>query len=115
MRYRWEYSSLSKEKMKEITDGQYTMMGDTVNLAARLESAAKQYGIFTMISHNTYDLVKDSFEVRQLDKILVVGKSQPVIIYEQIAQKGALPTNFHRLLPIYNEGLEYFYAKELKS
>jgi len=36
----------------------YTMMGDAVNLAARLESAAKQYGVFTMISHYTYDMVK---------------------------------------------------------
>jgi adenylate cyclase len=98
--------------MGSIIRKNYTMMGDAVNLAARLESAAKQYGIFTMISHNTYNLVKDSFEVRQLDKILVVGKSHPVIIYELIAQKGALPANFHKLLPIYNEGLEYFYAKE---
>ena len=58
----------------------YTMMGDHVNLAARLESAAKQYGIYTLISNFTYDMVKNDFETRQIDKIIVVGKSEPVTV-----------------------------------
>ena len=90
----------------------YTMMGDAVNLAARLESAAKQYGVYTMISENTYKLIKDAFAVRQLDKITVVGKSEPVVVYELLAKKEAISAEVEKLLAIFNEGLNYFYAKE---
>ncbi|MBD3420365.1 MAG: CHASE2 domain-containing protein [Chitinivibrionales bacterium] len=90
----------------------YTMMGDAVNLAARLESAAKQYGVYTMISHMTYDLIKDDFEVRQLDKIMVVGKSEPVVVYELLAKKGELRPDMKELIDIYQEGLAYFYAQD---
>jgi adenylate cyclase len=90
----------------------YTMMGDAVNLAARLESAAKQYGVFTMISNFTYDMIKNEFEARMLDKIQVVGKSEAVIVYELLAQKGTLDDNMVKLLGVYNEGLEYFYRME---
>ncbi|MDH4127983.1 MAG: CHASE2 domain-containing protein [Spirochaetota bacterium] len=66
----------------------YTMMGDTVNLAARLEGANKFYGTFSMISDATYVMAKDSIEVRELDKIQVVGKKEAVIVYELLAKKG---------------------------
>ena len=63
----------------------YTMMGDSVNLAARCESGAKTYGVYIMITEDTlraavqYD---DSLNYRQLDRIVVQGRSQPVNIYE---------------------------------
>ncbi len=90
----------------------YTMMGDAVNLAARLEAAAKQYGIYTMISQFTYEYVKDVFEARQLDKIMVVGKSEPVVVYELIAPKGELTEESSQLISTYREGLQYFYHRE---
>jgi adenylate cyclase len=90
----------------------YTMMGDAVNLAARLESAAKQYGVYTMISSFTQDLIKDSFETRQVDKITVVGKTEPVVVYELIAKKGELDPEAVKMLDLFNEGLNYFYAQE---
>jgi adenylate cyclase len=90
----------------------YTMMGDAVNLAARLEGAAKQYGIYTMISQATYDLVKDRFEVRQLDKITVVGKSEPVIVYELICEKGQMSPEISTLVGTYQEGLNLFYSQK---
>jgi class 3 adenylate cyclase/CHASE2 domain-containing sensor protein len=90
----------------------YTMMGDAVNLAARLESAAKQYGIYTMLSQYTQELIKDDFELRQVDKITVVGKSEPVIVYELIARKGELDQNRRKLLELFNEGIGLFYARE---
>ena len=57
----------------------YTMMGDAVNLAARLEEAAKQYGIYVHFSNLTLDLVdhKEEFLFREIDKIRVVGKKSP--------------------------------------
>ena len=90
----------------------YTMMGDAVNLAARLESAAKQYGIFTMISQATWDMVKDQYEARQVDKIQVVGKSEPVVVYELLAEKGKIDPAFERLLGPYTEGQSLFYAQK---
>lgn len=62
----------------------YTMMGDAVNLAARLEESAKQYGIFTHISHFTYQEIKDDFICRELDTIRVVGKSESITTYEPL-------------------------------
>jgi len=90
----------------------YTIMGDAVNLAARLESAAKQFGVYTMISQATYDLVKDHFVVRQVDKIQVVGKSEPVVVYELISEKSAISAEYKALLTLYNDGLALFYKQQ---
>jgi adenylate cyclase len=88
----------------------YTMMGDSVNLAARLEEAAKQYGIFTQISHFTRDLIGDHFELRELDTVRVVGKSEPVTTFEIFGEKDKteqllidLANTFHRGLALYKE------------
>jgi len=62
----------------------YTMMGDTVNTAARLESSAKQYGIFVQISDSVYEKVRDHFSCMYLDTIRVKGKSVPVKTYELV-------------------------------
>ena len=62
----------------------YTLMGDNVNLGARLEGTNKQYGTGIIISEFTYGLVKDHFIVRELDNIRVKGKNKPVLIYELI-------------------------------
>ena len=59
----------------------YTMMGDMVNLAARLEAAAKDYGTKILVSDAIYALCKDKFYFRYMDKIRVKGKEQPVEIY----------------------------------
>ncbi len=59
----------------------YTMMGDMVNLAARLEAAAKDYGTKILVSDSIYANCKDQFHFRYMDKIRVKGKEQPVEIY----------------------------------
>jgi adenylate cyclase len=68
----------------------YTVMGDTVNVASRLESANKQYGTHILMSEATYELVKDEFETREIDNIIVVGKSEPVRIFELLAPSGKI-------------------------
>jgi adenylate cyclase len=62
----------------------YTLMGDNVNLGARLEGTNKEYGTNIIISEFTYGLVKDKFVVRELDNIRVKGKNKPVLIYELV-------------------------------
>ena len=62
----------------------YTLMGDNVNLGARLEGTNKEYGTNIIISEFTYGLVKDMFLVRELDNIRVKGKNKPVLIYELV-------------------------------
>jgi adenylate cyclase len=63
---------------------EYTLIGDTVNQAARLESAAKYYGVDFLIGESTYLLTRDTYRYRELDKIRVVGKHIPVTIYELV-------------------------------
>ena len=62
----------------------YTLMGDNVNLGARLEGTNKVYGTRIIISEFTYELVKDLVIVRELDLIRVKGKHLPVKIYELV-------------------------------
>ena len=103
----------------------YTMMGDSVNLAARLEESAKQYSIFTQISEETMKLTGNSFVFRELDTIRVVGKSVPVTTFDllwsndnppeylvELAQKFKLgitaykSQNFDEAIRIFKETLE---------
>ena len=60
----------------------YTMIGDGVNLASRLESACKQYGAHILVSELTWKKLRGTYRGRELDRIVVKGKTQPVAIYE---------------------------------
>ncbi len=62
----------------------YTLMGDNVNLGARLEGTNKVYGTNVLLSEYTYGLVKDRVIARELDNIRVKGKNKPVVIYELV-------------------------------
>jgi len=69
---------------------EYTAIGDTVNLAARLESITKDYGASIIISESTYACVKGLFPMRALGAVTVKGKTQPVEIY------SVLPSDFRK-------------------
>jgi len=60
----------------------YTIIGDGVNLSARLESACKQYGAHILISEFTYKALKATYFSRELDLVVVKGKTKPVAIHE---------------------------------
>jgi len=93
----------------------YTMMGDNVNTAARLESSAKQYGIYIQIADSTYQPVKDKIVVRDLDNVRVLGKSEPVKVFELISEIGQEPEKYKKILPAYHEALDLYKNQEWKK
>ncbi len=93
----------------------YTAMGDSVNLAARLEGANKHYGTYLMISEDTHELVKDDFGYRELDTIRVVGKEQPIKVFELMDTWGNLSDQMLDMRSKYNEGLKIFKERDWKK
>jgi adenylate cyclase len=67
----------------------YTVMGDTVNVASRLEGANKYFGTTIMAAKSTFDRAATGFAWRELDSIRVQGRDEPVSIYEPLARHGA--------------------------
>jgi adenylate cyclase len=89
----------------------YTMMGDMVNLAARCESGAKSYGVYTMITGETKrsaDAGGDDCVFRFLDKIIVKGRSEPAEMYEVVCLRKDLDEETHQCIEIYAEGIEHY-------
>ena len=90
----------------------YTMMGDTVNLAARLEPAAKQYGVYIFVGEKVYEASSDEFVFRFLDFMSVKGKNIPVKGYELIQSKEKINKNSIELIEIFEKGLDHYFNQE---
>lgn len=87
----------------------YTMTGDVVNTAARLEASAKQYGIYIQCTLETLRLAgPEDFEWRYIDKVKVVGKSVPIETVEIMAYKGELSPELEQMRALYHQGLELY-------
>jgi class 3 adenylate cyclase len=89
----------------------FTVMGDTVNLASRLEAANKIYGSRSLISEATMAAVGAAIEVREIDRLLVAGQSRPQIVFEIMGRHGQLTPKQDSLRTRYAEGLAAYRAR----
>jgi class 3 adenylate cyclase len=89
----------------------YTVMGDSVNLASRLEGANKIYGTHSLVSEATVMAAGDAIETREIDRLVVVGQTHPVAIHEIIGRKGELTPQQLLLRSRYSEALAAYRAR----
>ncbi|MGA2480253.1 MAG: CHASE2 domain-containing protein [Spirochaetia bacterium] len=92
----------------------YTIMGNAVNLASRLEGVNKQYGTWLLMSEHTYDTGGSDFFVRRLDRVRVVGINEPTRLYELVEEKDAVDKIIAQAVEVFHEGMQDFEAKHWK-
>jgi adenylate cyclase len=90
----------------------YTVMGDAVNLGSRLEGITKQYGVGFIVGEGTRELLKKDFVFRELDRVRVKGKEDPVGIYEPVGEEGKVAREEMDEIKLWNQALRAYRAQD---
>ena len=92
----------------------YSVLGDAVNLAARLEGQTKSYGVKTLIGEDTKSELNDEFVTLELDNLAVKGKTEPVTIYTVLGTTKSLDENtaYHVEVKVHEEMMKLYKAKQ---
>jgi adenylate cyclase len=89
----------------------YTAVGDPVNVAARLESLSKEYGVRVVVGEAVVAAEPRAFVYRFLDRVAVKGRAEPLRCYEVLARAGALDAHAEHRLARYHEAIELYRAR----
>jgi len=90
----------------------YTVMGDAVNLGSRLEGITKQYGVGFIAGESTRELLKKAFVFRELDRVRVKGKEDPVGIYEPVGEEGTVSGEDMEEIKLWNQALRAYRGQD---
>jgi adenylate cyclase len=90
----------------------FTVVGDTVNLASRLEGANKAYETSILVDEGTFQLAQNDVEGREIDLLTVLGKVESVRVYEVMAPGGCLSAAENELRNLFAEGLAAYRARD---
>ena len=94
----------------------FSCIGDAVNLASRVEGLTKKYNLVFLITENTLREIGDNFITREVDSVVVSGKSQTVGIYEVLGRKGdIIPDEVAEAVTLYANGLKKYRIRQFKE
>nr|WP_307730315.1 adenylate/guanylate cyclase domain-containing protein [Alsobacter ponti] len=89
----------------------FTVMGDAVNVASRLEALNRVYGTVVLVSEATARLVQGEFALREVDRVVVLGRETPLSVFELVGRPDDLPADTERALRLYETGLAAYRRK----
>jgi adenylate cyclase len=90
----------------------YTAMGDTINMASRLEGACKQYSVPILVGEGTFRMAQESILAREVDLIRVVGKSKPERVYQILEEKSRASQEWEESVAVFHQALDSYRKRE---